>query len=264
MYKKSSKKSYAPKKYVKKSYAKKTHTKKSYRKKSSASFVRRVITAAAEKKNIVFRAYDYELYPFSAVGTVPQQNCNLVDLYQYTIDQITQGTGQGNRVGNRINVTKFIVSIVYSAVGIGYPTNVRTYFGRLKFKLDPPAVNDFGALYKFGNTNVGPDNLLTDSLSAINNDRWIIQKTRNTKIGRSQNTAAASNNDYNFSKTVKFDLTKYLGGQIQYEDAVATPTNKQGYMFFTIANGDNLAITPPTYAPSVAISFNIDVEFTDI
>jgi len=245
-----------PKKYVKK--------RTTYRKnKVTTKLVKQVLKQAAEKKSLSSATVGLTLDPFIPGGTPAQEDCNVLCPYDTTFSVMSQGSGQGDRIGNRVNCTNFTLRIMLSVTGLGYPTVVKMYIGKLKSSIDEPEVNDFANLYQNGNINTYPHNLLSDEMWKINKDRWTVWNQCIFKIGKAANTAAASNNDFKFMIKKSFNLTKHLGGLIKYEDATPNPTNKNGYFWFTIANADNTPITG-AYAPNVELSYFVDAQYTDL
>ena len=180
----------------------------------------------------------------------------LVDsLIPYSL--ISQGTGQGDRIGNQIRTRKLLFKYVltpnkYDAtVNPGpIPQDVIIMFGKVKnSRPQQPISTDFAKLYQLGDSVVAPNSTLLDLVRDVNKDWFTVYKICKHKIGyQAVNYSGASlpnegfaNNDYKFNVIRTLDLTKYCPKNIKFNDTTSQPTNDGFWMWAMCVNADGTA-----------------------
>jgi hypothetical protein len=161
---------------------------------------------------------------------------------------ITQGTGQGQRIGNVITTRSIFFNFVlrpasYNSVYNPFPIPqiVLIFFGKVKnSRAQTPISSDFAKLWQTGSTSNAPYSNLLDTIAVLNRDWFTVYKSYQFKVGFSQADAAAGsnpayeyyqNNDYKFNVTRKLNLTKYMPKKFIFNDATSQPTNDGLYMW---------------------------------
>lgn len=220
--------------------------------------VRAEIQRAAEPKTIqtVVTAHTF----YSSTNALAPAN-NVLELGADGVNiAINQGTGQANRVGNRIRVKSLWMKGVITPLPYDVTTNPNPRPVQLKMvifydRVDPMAMpNPFagGAAGPFqggGATNAFQNDLV-DMVLPFNTDRYRIFATRTFKLGYSQyaGTAASaanqtayqaySNNDYRHNYQIAINLTKFYPKNLRFNDNNAIPTNRGLFVMFYYANAD--------------------------
>jgi len=240
--------------YKRKSYAKKTT------KKSVKSMVKREIARAVENKT--FQVFDdnHDILPSVSPGfdaqilpCTPFAGSNLT---------IVQGTGQGQRVGNKINIKKLRFDAIvypkaYNATTNPTPAPVQIKFWFFYDKEETqaiPAPQTAGDFLQFGNTSLALGNRLFDHLAPVNTDRYRVLTTRTVKVGYAiyGGTGATgslptqgnlSNNDFKLNARVSVDLTPYCVKHVVYRDNSPTPSTRGIFVMIqpVYANGGAIA-----------------------
>lgn len=181
---------------------------------------------------------------------------------------LSQGTGQGARIGNEIIVTKMSLKgyINYawdvSQAIVQAPVYVKMVIGRLRDTNTAPT--SYANLFQAGSGTVAPSNLPTDMLLNFNKDSWIIYTTRVFKLGISAGTGATSNytnNDFGLARLFKIDLSKHVS-RCKWADTSTNVTNVGIYAFFLMCDADGTSITASAH-PNVEIHYNVECAFKD-
>jgi len=189
--------------------------------------------------------------------------------------QIGQGTGAGNRIGNRIRTKKLVVKGTISALPYNSLSNPAPVPAQVKMFIfydkrfpnaQPSPAPDF---FQLGNTYAPFQNDLTDMWAPINDDIYRVVATRTFKLGYSEVTGTGStvgaqyfaNNDFKFNANFSVDLTKVFSKLVTYDGVTATPTSKVLWMMFLpcAANGGTYSsLTIPCQ-----VSYIVDYTFED-
>lgn len=232
------------------------------------AYVDRAITRSEEIKSVVTTMTD--LYtPFDWLPLKPyiqDPGCNCISLLE-PLNSISQGTGQGDRIGNKIQVKSvvfrgYLYSVSDGSTG-GVPTNVTMYIGKCKNSISVPTYAQLSALYQAGDTTFSPTDNNLSSLYRVNNDIFTIYKTRRFKIGgASPASGYVANNDYKALQRFSIDVTKYIPKNILYNDLPTPITNAGLYVWFVISNYNDNAITA-SYIPQVQWTAVTEARFTD-
>jgi len=156
--------------------------------------------------------------------------------------QISQGTGQGQRIGNQIRTkSSYIKGILYANQrDVTYnptpkPAEVMIYIYRIigQGASVPTGTNAMTNFYQNGSSSSSPTGLLEDLTTPINRDQYRVVYQRKFKIGSAENTGVGSstgnqffaNNDYKRNATFYIPLTKFMDKRIKYSDASLTCNN---------------------------------------
>jgi len=257
--------------------------------KKARKFVREVVASQEEKK-----VQEYTVPAFYLANPVNTTGFTAQNVWELTNSEsgsqsiaIAQGTGQGNRIGNKIKITKSLLRIILSPYPYAttYNTNPAPQDVRIvMFKLKGPdrglteaatCFSTTGNCFQSNNTSAGLDGTYLDCIRKLNKDVLTVYYDKVVKVGMAANTDAASggtaaygwfaNNDYKFNQFLEIDMLKNgYPKQFQYND---TSTSPYGYNPLYIAiipsNCNGGAHANTTNARALYASYQIDVEFTD-
>lgn len=208
--------------YKKRSY--KPRPKMAKKKYTVRSLVRREIKRMAEDKLIQTDLGPYNMYQYIDAATT----YNL-------LPTISQGTGQANRIGNKIRVTKAVLrmalTIFNQSVTYG-PTYVDVYIHKyrnwsaLQGTLPPSSMNDF---LQVGNSSTSYSGVMTDWLRPVNSDQFQLVFKKRIYLYNPLNSTSVSGStsSINPSRTLVIPLTKHLKKLVMYDDTQNLPTNDQ-------------------------------------
>jgi hypothetical protein len=162
---------------------------------------------------------------------------------------ISQGTGQGDRIGNRIRPTKAMFrgmlypkayDATYNAAMVPYDVRLTV----LKNKVNPVGTSpDTSTLFQSGDTVAAPTGGLSDMMSPFNLDANIAFTSRRCKVGTAGYTGTGAfaagqyyqNNDYKLNQAIEIDLLPYIPTTIDYLDTSTTPSSYSLYLNVLIA-----------------------------
>lgn len=202
---------------------------------------------------------------------------NIVPLTPFTSPylSIVQGTGQGDRIGNRIRVKSAIFRYTlypspYNAVTniIPIPQHVRLWFFSVKESNSLLASNPPNFIQN-GDSSSSLTGTLTDLNRVMNNDLYTYLGHRTHKIGYAEyfgTGASAANeyfrsNDYKLNVNAQVNLTKMYPKQIKYNDTGTVPSSKLIMVLWESINADGsspVALGLPCY-----INFQVTLKYTD-
>lgn len=167
----------------------------------------------------------------------------LLNPTQNRID-ITQGTGQGQRVGNFVRTkSSYLSGILYAnQQNASYNVTPKPYevmFVIYKI-LGQGNIADvtLTGLFQNGNTQSSPTGTLQDLTVPINKDKYRIYYRRVFKIGSADNTGTGSstglqffaNNDYKRNIRFYIPLTKYMDKRMKFNDTERNVKNDNLYL----------------------------------
>lgn len=247
-------------------------------KRTLRKMVKREIARNVENKT--FQVFDdnYDILPSNSPGF----DANIIPVTPYSgaFLTISQGLGQGQRVGNRIKVKKLtfkgcVYPKAYNVTTNPTPAPVQIKFWFFYDKEEPQAIptpQTSGDFLQFGNTALGLGNRLFDQMAPVNTDRYRVLTTRTVKVGYSTygGTGATgslplqgnlSNNDFKMNANVSVDLMPYIVKDVVFRDAATTPTTRGVFMMAqaVYANGSPLAST----TIPAEMNWMSDLEFED-
>lgn len=182
--------------------------------------------------------------------------------------EIFQGTGQGDRIGNKIKIKSGSITFSLWPYNYNVATNAIPVPQNILFILFYDRDNDTqvptptfnGDFYQDNGSGTGFTGNLTDLTRWINTDRYRVVYKRHFKLGFAQNPASGadpnnaqwSNNDYKLNiLNFKVNTTKWLIENVKYDDNTAIPSTRGLYgMFISVpCNGSTWGSTqiPSTF-----------------
>ncbi len=218
------------------------------------------------------------LTKLSDYGSSTFDDNNKIELTPTYGQQLGQGTGASQRVGNKIRVKRATLKLVmypaaYDNVGNELNTVPQPYDVRMIIthsKQTPSEVVVGSNFFDNGNTTAPPSNRLTDMVRDVNRNVFVVNKDARFKIGNASYEGSASNphfsyyanNDYKLNLMRTFDVTKYLPKNIEWNDVVGVPTSFVPSCIFLIAPAVG-TITPTGEFPIEYYS-ELKIDYTDL
>lgn len=232
-------------------------------------YVKRTIHSQIENKIASKQDYNNTITSYT-------NNTSLLVLSMIPYANISQGVGQGDRIGNTIRTRKcmfnFVIRALPYSVGnpIPVPQDVLIFFGKVKnSRAQAPISSDFAKLFQLGDSVQSPQSRLLDNVLTINKDWFSVVKTLRFKIGYSAVTGTGANiganyyanNEYKWNQTLKLDLTKYCPKIVKFNDTTAQPTNDGLWMWAMCNNADG---SVNNFDPSpIYMDYNISYTYED-
>lgn len=263
----------------KKQYRKRPTTKKAFVKKAVSKaktqrltkFIKKVMTRQEEKKTqtsfdiIELGAYTGTNMPAQIIPITP---------YDVSGPIIAQGTGQGDRIGNKIRtVSCWVRGVIYpNPQGANNPNpmpqEVRVWFFSVKENISQPTSLPY--FFQNGNTNSFPVGTLIDLTRMINTESYTYKGHRTYKVGFSNYGATGSqplqqtfsNNDFKYNIKYNINVTGMIPKVIKFNDTDNNPTTKPVFMFWESvdANGD----TQPITETPLQMNYTTTYVYTDV
>lgn len=258
--------------YKKKTTKKSTRRKKVVKTKGVTTLVKRYVDRTI-KRNVETKRIQY------AAGFIVSNYNNNTSLNSFWLSPgstmtISQGTGQAQRIGNRVKIIR--AYLTYSITPTGYdalvnpqpkPVLLRMWIGYSK--TDPSELpSDFTNLYQVGNSSGPPNNFISDIQRAVNKDKFVVYRSIVHKVGFSMVDGTGSqpivqyynNNDFKYCTMRKINITKYILSNVMYNDSVNNPTSRGLFAWIQVVGADNT-----TMNNIIPCNFNyfVDLEYED-
>lgn len=174
--------------------------------------------------------------------------------------ELTQGTGNGSRIGNKVRVKR----MTFKGTLVCYPYNASThpvpqplqvkmfiFYPRQNAGL-VPAPFTAANFFDFNNGVNGFRNDLVDMWATPNSELYTVVATRTFKLGLATSVMYPSgtngpnnfsNNDFKLNCNFSVNYTKYLPKNVVYNDNTIDSTSRSLYALFCLCNADGTAIT---------------------
>lgn len=241
-----------------------THRKKSGRKNGPIKrMIKRIIARDVENKTVQQIVNTRALsVPADAIGF---DTFNVISLGPAAVSlPITQGTGQGNRVGNTIKTKKLSLKGVIYPLPYNLTTNaiMRPLQVRMWIFYDRANPTEFPApavganFFQNGSSSVGPAGDLTDMYRPVNTDRYRVLEQRTFKLGYANYGGTVpgpdaqffANNDFSLNQIFSFSLAKHYPKLVKFNDNNADPTTRHLYLLVEVVpavGGSFVSATQP-------------------
>lgn len=219
-------------------------------------FVSRALSKNTEDKSYQSYNLQQDIYPSNSTQFDSVVTPLAPDAVGLTL---SQGAGQGQRIGNRIKIKKLTIAGVmhptpYNATTNPTPAPIQIKMWIFYDKENPtltPTPRADGDFLQFGNGVSGFQNDLMDLYAPVNKDRYSILWTGITKLGYASYTGTGalpqsgnlSNNDFQLNSNFAIDLTKMVPKYYDFRDTATNPTTRGLYMMCqaVYANGAQMA-----------------------
>lgn len=177
---------------------------------------------------------------------------------------ITQGTGESNRIGNRIKPVRFTLDVALQcfnqAAGVA-PTYFDVYVFKYKVANDPigPSSGDMNRFLDNDNSATQYVGLITDGLRKLNDDLFQLVAKRRVLLFNPFNSTnhLAATSSLNPCKTMRFDLTKHVKKTWVYDDNTGLVINDNLWMAVgsTQSDGSTLIGSTGSYQAIMSVSY---------
>jgi len=233
-------------------------------KKTPKSIIASVVREIAEKKTT---NGDPREFAFNANNTTMSGPDDLCSPY---LETISQGAGNGQRVGNKIYIHEytirmnFLMNPTYVSSATFRPGIVQVWIGRLKDSPGvTPSATDLTRIYDDGNGTAGADGTMLATLRNINTDYFDIVAYRKFKLGAAGAQAAGGvplypNNDFPIQQS--YVIKNLLKGKVTYNDTFPNG-NKYLFMWYTFTTIDSV---PLTVSVPVLGQYYINCRYSDV
>lgn len=247
---------------------------KTVARKTVAKVCKKVITDMAEKKTVryswskSFGAYNTTTWSLDAIYPLTPQA---------SFTDIAQGTGQGQRVGNRITARRLIFNGIMNAEGYNATTNagpqpLEVMMVIFRNRSDPNTfTTNLTNFFQNGNGASSPNGTTTDTIFPINTDRYTVYYKRIFKLGFGEyngtgvdnNNQKWSNNDYKLNQRFYVDCTKYINKVMRFNDTVNTPITPVLHVAFLPMRADGSGVSLATTS-MMKVSANWTFDYFDV
>lgn len=218
------------------------------------------------------------VYSLSAQGLVQTPSASFItqNVYKVTPNAATlgipQGTGQGQRVGNRITTKSCIWDAMiypapYDVTVNPVPTPQEVEIFAFRSIASPNSfVDPRPNFYQSGSTTRSMQGNLSDMMAPINRDQFRVFLRKRIKIGLAQSLITLpqqqfANNDFKMNQRVRLNLTKYVPKTVKFADAANDASTPQLWVMVVPVNADGTAASATTVP--LAIDYNVVYKFTD-
>lgn len=273
--------------------------KPSYKKKSSypttkklSAMVKNVVQSQAEVKQIDYFYSQKEIYPTGSASFTTQVLILNSNSTTNNMVNITQGTQQGQRIGNKVATKKaYLRGSVIINPTFNADTNYNPcpmYVTMWIMKLKPHLTDDISTLstvvgntfFQNGSTSVGFSGSMVDMCKVPNQQHVTVLKKRTFLIGNSEYVSASgsnvsntlnqryANNDSSMCKMFSMDITKIMPATQNFNDGTNNAVDRNLWLFFSIARTDGgLPVTQygvPTGPVPAYSNIGFSYQYTDI
>lgn len=193
---------------------------------------------------------------------------------------IQQGTGQGERIGNRIKIKRAMLNINFTPTPYNADVNPlpSPQFVRMVFFYDriaPIAVPTPGAngnFFQNGDTYSPFQGNLLDITRPYNLDRFRVLFQKTFKIGYQAyagtgvnvTSQSFTNNDFKLNIFRKFNITKYLVKNVRWQDNLTTnPTTRALWCALYAVNANNIVVTATVPYTPVGCWYTVSIDYED-
>jgi len=234
--------------------------------------VKSIVNRLSETKDIS-RAAGFDIVNYTGTGW---STINLFPISPYGgFQQINQGSGQADRIGNKIRVVSGNIKMMIWAKPYNgsfnatpQPCNVIIWIYSVKNNTVRP--NNMTDFFQSGNVDADPTGSLLDICRSVNKDKFVLHKRVVKKIGFAQNDGTGqvvasqyySNNDFHLNAQVNIDTTKYLPKTIEWNDTTTDPSSRLLMFAIEVVWSDG-TVMPTNYIPT-ACYFENTIKYKDM
>jgi len=194
---------------------------------------------------------------------------------------INQGTGQADRIGDKITVSNVMLRMVFTPKPYNGSTNLTPKPQLIKlFLVNAKSINtintrpnqaNMNTFFQEGNSYASPAGDLFDMIEEVNRDAWSLYATKTIKLGYGSYNGTGfdsshqyfENNDYKLNHIIKWDITKYIPQTMQWNDASANPASRGLFLVILCANADGSAPASTSIVP-VNMNYDITIKYKDL
>jgi len=252
------KRTYRPYKKTSITFAKKTYKKRTpgLSKKAVKTMIKSALAKKIETKIVSSLTVptNEPLYEVTAVGGLEQFAIGQLN----SVFTIQQGTAQDERIGNEINLKKWVLKFTITPTmgANSYITSPQLLVDfYIAYRKDgQPITLPIAGFFQNGSSSITPTGVITERLYPINRDVYHITYRKKFKVGISDEDAyynpyaGFANNDFPMIQQFSLDLCKhgFKSKKVRYNDSALTvQDNKINalYYFFLIYNANGYPLS---------------------
>lgn len=237
------------------------------------AYVNRRIDAAADTKET---NYDSGVHSLRFANAATFSANGVFALTPYTSQiTISQGTGEGDRVGDSVRVKSAKLRMVlypnvYDATSnnLPKPQDVQVFIFGMKPQYDSynNAVSSATTnMLQNGNSSAGLTSIMSDLLSDVNSDIVTLYSRKIYKVGTATDTGTGNqiayqyfaNNDYKYNHIIEMDLTKFYPKKLIWNDTATLTTTRGVYMVVCPVPADGTAPVSSQFTCSCEWQMNL-------
>jgi len=249
------------------------------RTKSTFTIKKAVKQVMARQVEVKTRQSEILSQPLVPVANTSDFDATIVPVsFTATAIGVAQGSGQGERIGNRITCK----SLMLKAIFVPTPYNATTNPTPLPMQIrcvifydkeaptTVPSPASLGDIFQFGNTSQGFQDDLLDMVLPFNTDRYRICAQKTFKLGYANYGGTGSlagsqffaNNDFKYNCQWNVQLAKFLPKTVKYNDNDQDSITHQLYMMLipTLATGGAFS---GTVRPAT-VQYTLSAKYTDL
>lgn len=188
---------------------------------------------------------------------------------------IAQGTGQGDRIGNRIEIVKSRMTITTCPLPYNVTTNPTpqpqyVFIWLLQVKNSVAVPTNMNNFFQSGDSSVSGAGTWVDGQREMNSDLVVLKKQLVLKSGYAAAVGTGfqagpqdfANNDFNLNNDLTIDITPFMPKRIVFNDTGTTPESNTLWLIMETVNADGTsqaaALLPTHYVLTVSTQFRDD------
>lgn len=208
--------------------------------KSLRSAIRKVVVKQEEKK----------MFVSTGSATLTYSSGTSTPVFPTLVPAISQGAGQGQRIGNQVKITSNLVNLQFTQAGTlntDSPSLIRVMI--ISTKNAPTTTPTLTGLFQNGNTSVDPVAGISDYndfIRKVNRDVYMVAYDKVIKVGSANSTvsyASNLNNDFHNYVRLNLNMTKKLGQVQKFNDATTNPISRYWYLVCFVQPADKSTYT---------------------
>lgn len=179
---------------------------------------------------------------------------------------LSQGTGEGERIGNQITIKKvmlrFTIYMDSTYANASVPKYVDFYIVKYRNSNSQPSVTDANKLLQQGNGATSYNGEILDGLRDVNTDLYILKKRKRwTMCNAFTATNPIGYGSLKGMMTMKFNITKFYKKYIKFSDTITSPSNDN--LFLCVGTTDYYQTGTPATAQTGQMSFDMTFTYED-
>lgn len=245
---------------------------RSYPRKPIKQLIQRAIRNTQEVKQFQFGTSQISLVTYS--NTANFNNKNVIELGPSSSNDLTQGTGNSNRIGNDISIKSVSLKMIiypnaYDATINSQPVPMNVRYVIAHSKATPTDLIVSNTFFESNNSTVSPQDNLEDQILNINKDIYVVSRDKSFKVGSANNTGSGSqsqwqhyaNNDYKRNVVIKSDITKCFPKKITWNDTSSIPTSFMPNLILFVSRSDGIAYA--SNQEPLKYFYEVTIRYTD-
>lgn len=258
---------------------------KKFGRKQSVKLIKRVVKSMAERKTVRFNLTGGLFNIANSANTTGYDANNVLQLTPNGTNTIAQGTGQADRIGNTVRITKANLRFsVFPAPYNGSSNNIPTpqvfmmWYCKSKSATSRDqaqvATDTRANFFQTGNSTQGMQGNMFDYTTPLNNDTWTHYGRKVYKIGAANyqtntgaqaNSMSFANNDYKLNAIHTINLMKHgYPKVIDWSDGTTLPKINPLYLVMNSVDATGSANSAGTGALPLVGNMVLELEWIDL